>query len=109
VDWSALQHVWCLFDAPHTIADPFIALLDLSTVVGALIFHDVILAIDYDDIASRTNTLFNVDGIVQGLEPPSHWGNASVDERIEKHFLDAQLELEEATWAGEAWIGWLRD
>jgi hypothetical protein len=109
VDWSALHHTWCLFEAPDTIPDPFIALLDLSTVIGALIFHDVVLVIDHDRIASRINGLFGIEGVVRGLEAPSRWGDESVDERIEKHFLDAQLELEQATRDHEPWIGWLCD
>jgi hypothetical protein len=63
------HNTWCLFREPHSIVDPFLAIADLAAVVGAIIFYDSLLVLDFAGIARRSNELLDLDGIVRGIDP----------------------------------------
>ncbi|MEV8598269.1 hypothetical protein [Streptomyces sp. NPDC052012] len=111
IDWNAARNTIALFEDVRSIRDPFIATLDFATVVGGLLFYDRLLLLDYDDVASRLNGLFRLDDTVQGIDPKesSRPGIIGMRDLIERYFLDAQTELDEATVADRPWIGWLRE
>src|SRR3954468_9771630 len=76
IDWPVLDNVCRLLEAPEAIQDPFIALQDLATLIGALVFYDHLLVIDWrtpgrvhEPIARRAALLLELDDEIAGLHP----------------------------------------
>jgi hypothetical protein len=111
IDWSAARNTVALFDDARTIADPFVAILDLATVVGALIFYDHLLLLDYGGMAARLAQLFELGDVVHGLNTADYGDSweEGMPGLIEKYFQDAQMELEQATDGNDMWVSWLRE
>ena len=109
IDWSAVNNVCRLFEDPEEIADPFIAVLDLAAVVGAIIFNDYVVCLDYAAVSSRTSEFLGLDGIVKGIDAsgPDSFRTPSMRMLIERYFLEAQQEFERAAAHDEPWLRWL--
>ena len=76
IDWPVLENVCRLLEPPEGIRDPFLALNDLATVIGALVFYDRLLVIDWptpgvvgEPIARRAARLLELDDEIAGLLP----------------------------------------
>ncbi|MFG1820840.1 hypothetical protein ACGFIF_44290 [Kribbella sp. NPDC049174] len=117
VDWSALNNTVRLLSEPTSVSDPFTAILDLSTVVAALINYDFMLALNYGDTLERARAMFpfaesSIVGIEAGhREAFDHDIDAvCTDARglLERYYLEAQSLLDSATSAGAEWVGVLR-
>jgi hypothetical protein len=109
IDWNAARNTVMLFREPRAITDPFVAILDLSTVLTGLVFYDQVLLLDYDSTATRLAEIFRLDRVIKGANATTHSSHGGIHDQIEYYFSEAQRELEEATEAGEAWIDWLRE
>jgi hypothetical protein len=109
IDWNAARNTVMLFREPRAIADPFVAILDLATVVSALVFYDQLLLLDYDGMATRLAEVFGISGVIKGINATDYSPDGGMHSQIEYYFEEAQRELEEATGAGETWISWLRE
>ena len=103
VDWSALHNVATLFDAPSDIRDPFTAILDLATVVAALVFYDRVVCLDYGSVCARVADHFALPNVLFGMDPgPS--GHGPMHDMIEDYFDEAKIELQRAARDGESWL-----
>lgn len=110
IDWNAARNTVMLFREPRAIADPFVAILDLATVISALIFYDRVLLLDYDAMAARLAEVFGLNGVISGINATEFSPDGDgMRDQIEYYFSEAQRELEEATESDKAWIGWLRE
>ncbi|MEU7060458.1 hypothetical protein [Streptomyces sp. NPDC046197] len=110
VDWSALRDACELLEADlGPIRDPFIALANLSVVVGAVIFHDRLVVLDYGDMAARANRLLGIDGLVRSLQLAEEGPGLRLRLVLDEHYSWAWHELGGATEGGAPWMGWLRD
>jgi hypothetical protein len=109
IDWNAARNTVMLFREPRAIADPFVAILDLATVVSALVFYDRLLLLDYDAMATRLAEVFGLNGVIRGINATEYFPDGGMRGQIEYYFREAQRELEEATEGDKAWIGWLRE
>ena len=110
IDWNAARNTVMLFREPRAIVDPFMAVLDLATVVGAFVFYDRLLLLDYDAMAARLAEVFDLHGVVQGISATEYVpSGVGMHDLIEMYFQEAQMELEKATGTDEAWVGWLRE
>jgi hypothetical protein len=101
VDWPVLDNVCRLLEAPEAIQDPFIALQDLATLIGALVFYDHLLVIDWrtpglvhEPIARRAALLLELDDEIAGLHP-----TGSLNEVLTRPELPQDLRYL-AMWGG---------
>jgi hypothetical protein len=106
VDWSALHNVATLFDAPSDIRDPFTAILDLATVVTALVFYDRIVCLDYGGVSTRVADHFALSDVLFGIDPgpAGAGGPGSIHDMIEDYFVEAKKEFCRAAQDGEGWL-----
>jgi hypothetical protein len=113
VDWSALNNTWQILREPAAVTDPFIAILDLSTIITAVIFYDHLLVLDYGEVAQRTTEILGLDNdVIVGLPPglPDDPIRAPTDEAfdirsmIEWLYNAANLELRQAVQYRAPWI-----
>jgi hypothetical protein len=74
IDWCAARNVVALFEEAQSIADPFVAILDLATVIGALVFYDRLLLLDYAGMAARLAEVFGLKGVVHGIDATEQRG-----------------------------------
>jgi hypothetical protein len=112
IDWCAARNVMTLFEEAQSIVDPFVAILDLATVIGALVFYDGLLLLDYAGIAARLAEVFGLKGVVHGIDATEQSPDnrmPGMSDLIEKYFIEAQMELEAATDANQPWVNWLRE
>jgi hypothetical protein len=58
-----------LREAPEPQFDPFVALGDLASIVGALIFHDRVAVLDHLAAARRAHEVFGMEGVIRGIRP----------------------------------------
>lgn len=75
VDWTTIDHSWLLLTEEHhrnSGFDPFVALADLASLVGALILYDRVVVFDGNDPSSRTRmlaTLLSAEDAFNMIEP----------------------------------------
>jgi hypothetical protein len=112
VDWTSIRNSCLLLegaDPSHfeTLSlDPFIALADLASIVGAVIFYDRVLVLASVDWAWRANRLLgllddapivpvDIDGPVRPL--------------LDEHFRQALDSLDRAQQEQAVWLVWLAE
>jgi hypothetical protein len=111
VDWSALNNTCRLLIEPAAVDDPFTAILDLSTIVTALIYYDHLLVLNYGEVAQRATDTFGLQSnVIVGLplQPPnskSAWGQPTeMRTLIEQYYTAAQDELAFAYRRNLPWV-----
>jgi hypothetical protein len=112
VDWTSLDHACHLLEGTLEDHDPFVALGDLASVAGAVIFYDRVAVLDQGNVVARAQELFGARTI-RGLSPGSGGADYSTPARRMAEYLDkvyrlAVRDLDTATRRGHDWIDRLR-
>ncbi|MBK8255033.1 MAG: hypothetical protein IPK82_20535 [Polyangiaceae bacterium] len=71
IDWTSLDNT-CRLLAGDDIDDPFVALLDFATILGAILFYDRLLVLDITgDTAAKANKLLMLDEVIRPINRAS--------------------------------------
>jgi hypothetical protein len=113
VDWTALRNCCFLLegidpsDFERFRLDPFTALADLASVIGAVLFYDRVFVIAEDDMVWRANRLLGlgdqpIASLSANLEgATTYW--------FDRCFSAAMKSLDDADREQAEWLGWLTD
>lgn len=95
VDWPTLKDFADLLEG-RDVRDPFLALLNFSTIISTLIFYDRVLFLDFENMAERAANLLGADSPLVGipvLPPERDRRNARLFSRRSDPIPDAALAL----------------
>lgn len=106
VDWSAL-HRTCELLTGNEVEDPFIALADLSSVLGACLFYDKVIVMEGGDLHERASRALGLDDVFTPISPSA--SEFSMARLLDHHYSWAFHRLNDATHQGERWIGLLEE
>ena len=114
IDWTSLDNARRLMEN-DTIFDPFVSLLDLSSVVSALIFYDKIIVLEDSNsyATNKVSDLMGIQGAIRNVDP---YTLRDDDDRMQKvlnaHFVAAIQEMDGESSMPNSdapWIEWLAD
>jgi hypothetical protein len=115
VDRTSLWRATRLLSGERGSGDPFIALADLATVLGAAIFDDRIVVLGDEEIieiATSANELLGLDDVIRPIlsspNPSAHPDEMALSLLAEQFVGSAVMELADAYGRDANWIGWLR-
>ena len=105
IDRTALSHAHELLVGKWTY-DPFVALLDLTSVVGAVIFYDRVVVVGRADLADQVNSLLDVGEVIRAVSlttlPSVQAGRWRIESMLSGCFDEAFAELQEVTLSCKA-------
>jgi hypothetical protein len=116
IDRTALWRTTQLLAGERGSSDPFIALADLATILGAAIFDDRIVVLGNEeiiDITTSANELLGLDDVIRpilsnpdekGVDPDAYTLSLLAEQLV----ASAVQELEHASEQDANWIGLLR-
>jgi uncharacterized protein YjbI with pentapeptide repeats len=121
VDWTSLNNT-CRLLMGKEINDPFVAIIDLSAVICAVIFYDYVIALDAESIVEKSNALLGLNNIIRAINPSitiSDEEDMDIDEGpdpenstlqvlLDNHLERVITELSRATRTKDPWMSWLK-
>ena len=111
VDWTSVDNT-CLLMQPNFWRvgfDPFVAIVDLSAVLCAVIFYDRVLVLDYGEMARKANEVLGLDQVFRSIDPDSlPSSDRPMRQLLNALFVSAIDELDHATVSKEPWMDHLK-
>jgi len=107
VDRTALHNARGLLIGEPT-HDPFVAIADLASIIGAVVFYDAVVVLGGADLAKQANELLGLDNTIRAVSaqtlPSVKERRSRIEAVLSSCFEDSIHELSSATAAHEPWI-----
>lgn len=111
VDQTSLYNAVQLLNGGR-VFDPFVAILDLTSIIGAAIFYDTVLAIGADGLPTRVNDALGLENVFCEIQPrtldSSMKGRWRIESVLSAMFEDAVHELDRGHRDEQQWMDALK-